>query len=104
MITPMKKVTILTMASRVDESLEKLRSMEIIHVKPLKAASGAALNAAKGNVGRVQKALETVPEKVNKNVVANEADNSLNGMSLVDEVQQLLEMTKNAEQEKQHAQ
>ena len=104
MITPMKKVTILTMASRVDESLEKLRSMEIIHVKPLKAASGAALNAAKGNVGRVQKALETVPEKVNKNVVANEADNSLNGMSLVDEVQQLLEMTKNAEQEKEHAQ
>ncbi len=102
MITPMKKVTILTVASAVEESLEALRSMEILHVTPLKAAAGSKLNAAKGEVSRVQKALENVPEKAPKGVVPVSAE-GVSGVSLVDEIQQLIADRKEAELNKEQA-
>ncbi len=103
MITPMKKVTILTVASAVNESLEALRSMEILHVTPLQAAAGASLNAAKGEVNRVQKALENVPDKTPKGVTPAKADAGITGVSLVEEVQQLMAEAKQAELDKDQA-
>ena len=50
MITPMKKVTILTLASRKEETLKALREMEIIHLTPLQNAVGVSVNGAKGHV------------------------------------------------------
>ena len=44
MITPMKKVTILTLASHKEETLKALREMEIIHLTPLQNAVGASVN------------------------------------------------------------
>lgn len=102
MITPMKKVTILTVASAVEESLEALRSMEILHVTPLKAAAGSKLNAAKGEVSRVQKALENVPEKTPKGITPASAE-GVTGVSLVDEIQQLIADRKEAEINKEQA-
>lgn len=104
MITPMKKVTILTVADAVEESLSALRAMEIIHVTPLQAAAGAKLNAAKGELNRVQKALENVPDKAPKGVVAMASDASVSGVSLVDEIQQLMADSKQAEADKDQAQ
>ncbi|MCF0221675.1 MAG: ATPase [Fibrobacter sp.] len=104
MITPMKKVTILTMAGAVEESLAALRSMEILHVTPLQNASGSKLNAAKGELNRVQKALENVPEKAPKGVTAVAADTDVSSVSLVDEVQQLMAEAKQAELDKEQAQ
>ncbi len=103
MITPMKKVTILTVASAVDESLEALRSMEILHVTPLQAAAGSKLNAAKGELNKVQKALENVPDKAPKGVTAAVADESTSGVSLVEEIQQLMADSKQAELDKDQA-
>ena len=103
MITPMKKVTILTVADAVDESLAALRAMEIIHVTPLQAAAGSKLNAAKGELTRVQKALENVPEKAPKGVTAMASDASVSGVSLVDEIQQLMADSKQAEADKEQA-
>ena len=68
MITPMKKVTVLTVASAVEETLQALRTLEILHLTPLQAAAGAKLNKARGEMNRVQKALEVVPEKAPKGV------------------------------------
>ncbi|MCQ2090741.1 MAG: ATPase [Fibrobacter sp.] len=103
MITPMKKVTILTVADAVDESLAALRAMEIIHVTPLQAAAGSKVNAAKGELNRVQKALENVPDKAPKGVTAMASDASVSGVSLVDEIQQLMADSKQAEADKEHA-
>ena len=49
MITPMKKVTVLTLTSRKEETLKALREMEIIHLTPLQTAAGASVNGAKGS-------------------------------------------------------
>ena len=68
MITPMKKVTILTVSSAVEQTLTALRSLEILHLTPLQAAAGAKLNQARGEMTRVQKVLETVPDKAPKGV------------------------------------
>ena len=68
MITPMKKVTVLTVAGAVEETLQALRTLEILHLTPLQAAAGAKLNHARGEMNRVQKALEVVPEKAPKGV------------------------------------
>ena len=68
MITPMKKVTVLTVADAVEETLQALRTLEILHLTPLQAAAGAKLNKARGEMNRVQKALEVVPEKAPKGV------------------------------------
>lgn len=95
MITPMKKVTVLTLASAKDETLNALRELEIIHLTPLKAATGAALNSAKGAVNRVQKALEAIPDKVGKGVTP--AEPGMSGEALVEEVQGLLAERKQAE-------
>ena len=95
MITPMKKVTVLTLASAKDETLNALRELEIIHLTPLKAAAGAALNSAKGAVNRVQKALEAIPDKVGKGVTP--AEPGMSGEALVEEVQGLLAERKQAE-------
>ena len=95
MITPMKKVTVLTLSSRKEEALAALREMEIIHLTPLKAAAGAALNSAKGNVSRVQKAIEAVPDKVGKGL--KPAEKGMSGEALVEEVQKLLAERKDAE-------
>lgn len=102
MITPMKKVTILTVASAVEESLEALRAMEIVHVTPLQAASSANMNAAKSAVNRVQKALEVVPDKAPKGVVPVSCDGS-SAKSLVEEVQTLIAESKQAEIDKEQA-
>ena len=95
MITPMKKVTVLTLASAKDETLKALRELEIIHLTPFKVASGASLNTAKGAVNRVQKALEAIPDKVGKGVTP--AEPGMSGEALVEEVQGLLAERKQAE-------
>lgn len=95
MITPMKKVTILTLASHKEETLKALREMEIIHLTPLQAAVGASVNGAKGAVARVQKAMEVVPDKLRKGVTP--AEKVENPVTLVEEIQTLLTDKKNAE-------
>lgn len=95
MITPMKKVTILTLESRKEETLNALRDCEIIHLTPLKTAQGINLNKAKGELSRVQKALEAVPEKVSK--TAKPIEINMTGEALVEEIQNLLNEKKEAE-------
>ena len=95
MITPMKKVTVLTLASRKEETLKALREMEIIHLTPLQTAAGAAVNGAKGAVARVQKAMEVVPDKIRKGVTP--ASKGASGVTLVEEIQTLISDKKNAE-------
>ena len=95
MITPMKKVTVLTLASHKEETLKSLREMEIIHLTPLQTAAGVAVNGAKGAVARVQKALEVVPDKLRKGVTP--ATKGASGVTLVEEIQTLITDKKNAE-------
>ena len=95
MITPMKKVTILTLASHKEETLKALREMEIIHLTPLQNAAGASVNGAKGAVARVQKAMEVVPDKLRKGVTP--AEKGASGVTLVEEIQTLITDKKNAE-------
>ena len=95
MITPMKKVTILTLASHKEETLKALREMEIIHLTPLQNAAGASVNGAKGAVARVQKAMEVVPDKLRKGVTP--AAKGASGVTLVEEIQTLISDKKNAE-------
>ena len=95
MITPMKKVTILTLASHKEETLKALREMEIIHLTPLQNAVGASVNGAKGAVARVQKAMEVVPDKLRKGVTP--AAKGASGVTLVEEIQTLISDKKNAE-------
>ena len=90
MITPMKKVTVLTLAGRKEETLKALREMEIIHLTPLQTAAGAAVNGAKGAVARVQKAMEVVPDKVRKGVTP--ASKGASGVTLVEEIQTLISL------------
>lgn len=101
MITPMKKVTVLTIASSVDATLDALRSLEILHITPLQSPTGAALNHARSEVNRVQKALDSVPDKVAKNV--KQAENLPTAKSLVDEIQQLIAKSKQAELDKEQS-
>lgn len=102
MITPMKKVTVLTLADKKEETLKALRDLEIIHLTPLQVASGTALNSAKGAVNRVQKALEAIPDKVGKGIAPAEA--GMSGEALVEEVQALIADRKDAEGNLQQAQ
>ena len=94
MITPMKKVTVICLDSERKASLETLRSMGILHVTPLKNPTGNALNSARNDMNRVQKALETLPDAKKKAVAS-----SLNGEAVVEEVQKLIEARKHAEDE-----
>ena len=94
MITPMKKVTILTLASHKEETLKALREMEIIHLTPLQNAAGASVNGAKGAVARVQKAMEVVPDKLRKGVTP--AEKGASGVTLVEEIQTLLDLLQDA--------
>ena len=101
MITPMKKVTILTVAGAVEETLTALRSLEILHLTPLQAAAGAKLNHARGEMNRVQKVLETVPDKAPKGI--KPVESSADSASLIEEVQQLIAESKQAEVDKDQA-
>ena len=101
MITPMKKVTVLTVAGAVEETLQALRTLEILHLTPLQAAAGAKLNHARGEVNRVQKALEVVPEKAPKGVTP--VKDAAPAASLIDEIQQLVAESKQAEIDKEQA-
>ena len=101
MITPMKKVTILTVAGAVEQTLTALRSLEILHLTPLQAAAGAKLNHARGEMNRVQKVLETVPDKAPKGV--KPVESSADSASLIEEVQQLIADSKQAEIDKDQA-
>ncbi len=93
MIAPMKKVTILCLDSDRQKSLETLRDMGILHVTPLKNPTGNGVNAAKNDLLRVQKALDSIPD-AKKNA---ESRTSGSGESIVAEVQALLERRKAAE-------
>jgi V/A-type H+-transporting ATPase subunit I len=95
MITPMKKVTVLTLSSRKEETLKALREMEIIHLTPLQNAAGVSVNGAKSAVARVQKAMEVVPDKLRKGVTP--ATKGASGVTLVEEIQTLISDKKNAE-------
>ena len=95
MITPMKKVTVLTLVSHKEETLKALREMEIIHLTPLQNAVGVSVNGAKGAVARVQKAMEVVPDKLRKGVTP--AEKGASGVTLVEEIQTLISEKKNAE-------
>lgn len=101
MITPMKKVTVLTLASCKEETLKILREMEIIHLVPLAAATGSALNSAKESVTRVQKVLDVIPDKLKDGVTP--APVSVMGEEVVEEVQTLLQERKDAEANLQQA-
>ena len=101
MITPMKKVTVLTVASAVEETLQALRTLEILHLTPLQAAAGAKLNKARGEMNRVQKALEVVPEKAPKGVTP--VKDAAPAASLIEEIQQLVAESKQAEIDKEQA-
>ena len=101
MITPMKKVTVLTVASAVEETLQALRTLEILHLTPLQAAAGAKLNKARGEMNRVQKALEVVPEKAPKGVTP--VKDAAPAASLIDEIQNLVAESKQAEIDKEQA-
>ena len=101
MITPMKKVTVLTVASAVEETLQALRTLEILHLTPLQAAAGAKLNKARGEMNRVQKALEVVPEKAPKGVTP--VKEAATAASLIDEIQNLVAESKQAEIDKEQA-
>ena len=103
MITPMKKVTILTVSSAVEQTLTALRSLEILHLTPLQAAAGAKLNHARGEMTRVQKVLETVPDKAPKGVKPVEGVADASVKSLVEEVHQLIAESKQAEIDKDQA-
>ena len=105
MITPMKKVTVLTVAGAVEETLQALRTLEILHLTPLQAAAGAKLNKARGEMNRVQKALEVVPEKAPKGVtpVNSSASSGTSAASLIDEIQNLVAESKQAEIDKEQA-
>ena len=101
MITPMKKVTVLTVAGAVEETLQALRTLEILHLTPLQAAAGAKLNKARGEMNRVQKALEVVPEKAPKGVTP--VKDAAPAASLIDEIQKLVAESKQAEIDKEQA-
>ena len=101
MITPMKKVTILTVAGAVEETLTALRSLEILHLTPLQAAAGAKLNHARGEMNRVQKTLEAVPDKAPKGI--KPVESSADSISLIEEIQNLVAESKQAEVDKEQA-
>ena len=101
MITPMKKVTVLTVAGAVEETLQALRTLEILHLTPLQAAAGAKLNKARGEMNRVQKALEVVPEKAPKGVTP--VKDAAPAASLIEEIQNLVAESKQAEIDKEQA-
>ena len=101
MITPMKKVTILTVAGAVEETLTALRSLEILHLTPLQAAAGAKLNHARGEMNRVQKTLEAVPDKAPKGI--KPVESSADSVSLIEEIQNLIAESKQAEVDKEQA-
>ena len=101
MITPMKKVTVLTVAGAVEETLQALRTLEILHLTPLQAAAGVKLNKARGEMNRVQKALEVVPEKAPKGVTP--VKDAAPAASLIEEIQNLVAESKQAEIDKEQA-
>ena len=101
MITPMKKVTVLTVAGAVEETLQALRTLEILHLTPLQAAAGAKLNKARGEMNRVQKALEVVPDKAPKGVTP--VKDAAPAASLIEEIQNLVAESKQAEIDKEQA-
>ena len=78
-----------------------LRTLEILHLAPLQAAAGAKLNKARGEMNRVQKALEVVPEKAPKGVTP--VKEAAPAASLIDEIQNLVAESKQAEIDKEQA-
>ena len=101
MITPMKKVTILTVAGAVEETLTALRTLEILHLTPLQAAAGTKLNKARGEMNRVQKALEAVPDKAPKGVAPQTG--AAKASDLIEEIHALMADSKQAEIDKEQA-
>jgi hypothetical protein len=72
-----------------------------LHLTPLKAAAGAKLNKARGELNRVQKALEVVPEKAPKGVTP--VKDAAPAASLIEEIQNLVAESKQAEIDKEQA-
>ncbi len=63
MIVPMKKLTILCVASAKDETLGALRELGVLHLSAITPPSGKDLDAARTHFERVKRALEVLPPK-----------------------------------------
>ena len=61
MIVPMKKVTILCLASARDDALERLRDLGVVHLHPIRPPEGDEIEAARQVAAPGRRALETLP-------------------------------------------
>jgi V/A-type H+-transporting ATPase subunit I len=60
MIVKMKKLTLLCTPAQQEQTLEKLRELEVVHVEHVKAPSGRKLEEARNHLHYVQRALEVL--------------------------------------------
>ncbi len=63
MIVPMKKVTILCLASARDAALERLRALGALHLHPIRPPENDDIEAARKALAHGRRALETLPPR-----------------------------------------
>ncbi len=63
MIVPMKRLTLLCLASSRDATLRSLQDLGVVHVTSLKPPDSRALETSRNHLAYVKRALETMPRK-----------------------------------------
>ena len=63
MIVPMKKVTVLCLASARDAALEHLRALGVLHLEPIRPPESEAIETARKELTYVRRALEVLPSR-----------------------------------------
>lgn len=61
MIVPMKKVTVLCLASARDATLEHLRALGVLHVEPVRPPENEAIESARKDLAYYRRALDVLP-------------------------------------------
>ncbi len=63
MIVEMKRLTLICLSSRREDTLRKLQDMGVVHVTSLKPPDSRALETSRNHLAYIKRALETMPRK-----------------------------------------
>jgi len=88
MIVKMKKLTLLCTPAQQEQTLEKLRELEVVHVEHVEAPGGQKLEQARSHLNYVQRALEVLTARPDADPTGKDPD------QLVDTVWELIHREK----------
>lgn len=104
MIVPMEKVTLLCLAGDRDAMLRALRRLGVMHVTPVRAPDGAALDSARKRLGSIERALDFIPPPVAEGGEERDVEDLLQGITKLQQERVRLQEKLTGLQHQRHAQ